>query len=65
MNTEDVSPMTDITTLIADLRVVGKTWRDEIGDFPLFDRAADALEALTAENESLRQAHQPSEPEPS
>jgi len=38
--------MTDITSLIADLRAEGKTWRDEVGEMPLFDRAADALEAL-------------------
>lgn len=36
----------DYTELIAELRAEGQEWRETIGDFPLFDRAADAIEAL-------------------
>jgi len=34
--------------LIARLRAEGRIWREQVGDMPLFDQAADALEAQSA-----------------
>lgn len=41
--------------LIEELRAEGKAWREQVGEMPLFDRAADALEAA-------EKAHTPTTP---
>ena len=40
--------MSETRDLIEDLRREAQAWREQVGDMPLFDRAADALESQQA-----------------
>ena len=45
------APAPDVQALIDELRAEGKAWREEVGEMPIFDRAADALEAARGARE--------------
>ena len=48
--------MSDDTDLVAALRAAGEDFREQVTDWPIFDRAADALEALAKERDELKLA---------
>ena len=43
--------------LIARLRAEGRIWREQVGNMPLFDQAADALESILREMHSRELHH--------
>ena len=45
--------MSDYTNLVRGLREEGRSWREEVGEMPLFDLAADTIDALVKERDEL------------
>lgn len=43
--------------LVDALRAEGQRWREQVGDMPLFDEAADALEEMKREMEARELHH--------